>query len=355
MPTVGWIQETAWDRLLERGSIGAPISNPEYPCRVCGETFASLSARDQHEINHPVLNPSIFIGGKEICSEHLLVTSPLASDGVFIRNVNFLSINGKVYGSGADLLNKIAEASSSFLDVHYGNSNIDRRLKITVRIADAAELQRVDEAFIQCFEVMGINDAAILAFTQKVSELQSVQTYSDGLVRYIQGLMAKDNRSESAKFDEFIERFNQATFSLRTYETALAHAIRSVVDFNRNDFSGVVNSGIMLLDSVIDFFQGGEIRHIEDQQDAKEFPVDFATECILSRLIPLYKDGSLSGLTDEIETFSPQFLSLQDKRKFEYICYRKCLQLGDVLLMKKYSKSLRFDDAFSGIIGIEHE
>lgn len=350
MPTLGWIQETAWDRLLERGSDNASVINPEYPCRICGEVFSSISARDQHEVNHPVLNPTIFIDGKEICSEHLLVTSPLTPGGVFIRNVDYLTVNGVAYRSSIDMLDKISEFSSAFLNVQYGNEKIKRQLKITVRIADAEELKCVDEAFIQCFEVMGLNDAAILAFTQKVQGLQSVQAYSDGMVRYIQGLMAKDNRSESAKFEEFIQRFNQATSSLRSYETALAHAIRSVVDFNRNDFSAVANSGIVLLDSILGFFKGGGIRCIEEQEDAKAFPVDFATEFVLSRLMPLYKNGSLEELKDEIKTFTPQYLSLQDKTKFDYICYRKCLQIGDGQSANKYRNSLRFDDAFSGII-----
>lgn len=348
MPTVGWIQETAWDRLLEQGSDDASVIKPEYPCRICGEVFVSISARDHHEVNHPVLNPAIIINGKEICSEQLLITSSLPPGGVFFRNVDFLTVNGVDYRSGIDMLDKISEASSAFLNVQYGNKNIKRQLKIAVRIANAEELKCVDEAFIQCFEVMGLNDAAILAFTQKVQGLQSVQAYSDGMVRYIQGLMAKDNRS--AKFEEFIQRFNQATYSLRSYETALAHAIRSVVDFNRNDFSSVFNSGIELLDSILEFFKGGDIRSVEARKDAKAFPVDFATECVLSRLMPLYADGSLAALKDEIKAFAPQYLSLQDKTKFDYICYRKCLQLGDGQSANKYRNSLRFDDAFSGII-----
>lgn len=355
MPTVGWIQESALDRYLEQCPSDNHVKDPEYPCRICGQVYDSIAARDQHEINHPVLNPAIFIDGKEICSDQILITSPMSSDGVLTRNVDFITINGEIFASEIDLLGKITEAPSALLDVRYGNFNVERRLKIIVKIADDEELKSVDEAFIHYFDIAGLNNDALLAFTQKVNNLESVQAYSDGMVRYIQALMAKDGRSNSVKFDMFFERFNQATFSLRSYQTPLANAIRSVVDFNRNDFSFLHKSGILLLDSAIDFFQGGELKSIEMRQDIKAFPVDFCTESILARLLPLYKEGSYTALIDDIKTFSPQYLSLQDKKKFDYICYRKCLQLGDEVLAQQYKKNLRFDDAFSEIIGSENE
>ncbi len=65
--TIGWIHESAQDRLWETGSdIGENILEDTFECKVCGELFTSTLERDKHELSHPVQNPSIYIRGKEL-------------------------------------------------------------------------------------------------------------------------------------------------------------------------------------------------------------------------------------------------------------------------------------------------
>lgn len=351
MPTVGWIQETGWDRYYERGAEGtAEHKTPEYHCRMCGVTFGSVSERDQHEIGHPVLNPTLFINGKEVCSERLDITASLDNESMYFRNVDFILVNGVECIGALGLQALMAQHKNAFLDVSYGNSNIDRRVKINLCIADEKELREVDDTFSQCFGSSELNDRSMIAFTEKVRSQQTVKNYSDGLVRYLQGVMAKDNRSGFAGFEAFTERFNQATQSLKSYNTVLSKAINAVVNFNRNDFSAIQYSGIPSLDNALEFFLGGKIVEGFQSDEVHQLPVDYATESVLNMLLKSYKNSNLLDIEAEFKGFSPHYLSLQDKAKFDYICWRKSLQEGRVEAQKKYRNRLKHDDAFARVL-----
>lgn len=351
MPTLNWIQETGWDRYWETGSDHVVVPEVStYTCRICGQCFDSVTERDQHEIGHPIQNPAIFFKGKEAGGEYLDITSPLLDSDLYLRNIDFVYINGNACEVESDFLEKLTEEKITFLDVRYGNTNLERQVKIRVCIADPDELLAIDRAFIQCFEVAGVNDSSIVAFSEKVGCLPTVKEYGNGLVRYLQGLMAKDNRSDFTNFEKFFERFNQATQSLKHYETGLCRAVSAVVNFNRNDFKAVGFSGIPQLDNAIAFFNGGDIVRTDPAVATQLLPVDYASEFILTTLLSLYIHGSLRELEDEIGTFSPEFLSLQDQLKFDFICWRKAIQEGNENSEKAYRRRLRLDDAFSGMV-----
>lgn len=230
MPTLNWIQETGWDRYWERGNEKSEFISRVYTCRVCGNIFNSMELRDSHEVEHPVSNPTIFIDGKEVCGDQVNITAPITTDSIFLRDIDRLVVNGDVYDTSQDFLSKILENKIAFLDVFYGNSNIERRLKISICIADREELKQVKSIFLQCFEDSGINNKKIVYFAEKIQGLQTVKVYCDGLVRYLQGIMAKDNHPDAESFDFFLERFNQASQALKQYDTDLAHAVRSVIN-----------------------------------------------------------------------------------------------------------------------------
>ncbi|MBA4500892.1 hypothetical protein [Marinobacterium marinum] len=351
MPTLNWIQETGWDRYWERGSDGCESIDRTYTCRVCGKIFDSLELRDAHEVEHPVSNPTIFVDGKEICGERLNITDPITTDGLLLRDIDTLVVNGEVLDTPQELVDRISADNLAFLHVRYGNANSVRQLKINICVADQEELEQVGNIFCQYFEVNGLNPKAIVSFTEKVKKFKTVQLYCDGLVRYLQGLMAKDNRADAEPFDVFLERFNQASQALKYYDTELSHAVRSVIDFNRNDFAAVSKTGLPLLDSATEFFNGKELAKSDHELGSRSLPVDYATEIIVSTLLDYYRNGSLDNIRKEVNNFPLKHLSLQDKMKFNYILYRKLLKVGDIESAQNYKKKLSFDDAFSEMVG----
>jgi hypothetical protein len=102
-----------------------------------------------------------------------MITSPIIGSSIYLRNVEFLSINGVDGLHHADLIKQLAGKNCIFLDLCYGNVNIKKRIKIDVCIADPEEIKKVDKAFTQCFEKGGLNDSAIIAFTEEVKNFEN--------------------------------------------------------------------------------------------------------------------------------------------------------------------------------------
>ncbi|MDB1112821.1 hypothetical protein [Pseudomonas extremaustralis] len=352
MPTVGWIQETGLDRYWETGSpldfSPVPVS---YPCRHCGLSFDSISQRDTHEIEHPIQNPTLYFQDKDIAGKYLRITSPIKSGDLAARNVSNLAING-VNGQTVDaLFEHIRGVQKAYIDVSYGNSALQKTLKIEVCIADMQELNKVDQAFSLHFSKDDFTNSDIAAFIDNVKQHRTVTEYINGLVRYLHGAMAKDRRSSTTPFEDFDLRFNQALQSLQEYRTSLSMAIRVVIRFNRNDFSTFQICGLPEIEAAMQFFRGGQYTSSGLVDSSVRMPVDFSTEFSLKELLGSYQEASLQDMEQQIGALSANNLSLQDRSKFDYICYRKAVEQGDVSGMDKYRRKLRFDDVFNTLIG----
>jgi hypothetical protein len=352
MPTVGWIQETALDRFWETGSAqgwsAVPVS---YPCRYCDLSFASIMLRDRHEIEHPIQNPVLYFQDRDIAGNYLRITAPLRPGDLGARNIGELTINGDEHQSVDELFKRMQAVQKGYFTVSYGNSALQKTLKIEVCIADKQELTHVDQAFALHFSKDDFTSSDIAAFIDNVKQYRTVSEYTNGLVRYLHAVMAKDRRSDTMPFEEFDTRFNQALQSLQEYRTSLSMAIRAVIRFNRNDFAPLTAGGLPEVDAAMQFFRGGRYASSELAESSVRMPVDFATEFTLKELLGSYQQASLQDMEQQIAALSANNLSLQDRSKFDYISYRKAVEQDDVCGMNRYRRKLRFDDVFNTLIG----
>ena len=352
MPTVGWIQETGLDRYWETGSAleysAVPIS---YPCRHCDLTFDSIAQRERHEIEHPIQNPVLYFQDRDIPGKHLRIIVPLKPGDLGARNVSDLTINGENNLSVDDLFQRIQALQKGYIDVSFGNSAMRKTLKIEVCIADKLELNSVDQAFALHFSKDDFTSSDIAAFIDNVKHNKTVTEYTNGLVRYLHGVMAKDRRSDTTSFEEFDTRFNQALQSLQDYSTRLCMAVRAVIRFNRNDFSTLQTCGLPEIEAAIQFFKGGAYALPGLGDSSVRMPVDFSTEFSLRALLGCYQQASLQDMELQIAALSASNLSLQDRSKFDYICYRKAVEQNDASGVDRYRRKLRFDDVFNTLIG----
>ena len=79
--------------------------------------------------------------------------------------------------------------------------------------------------------------------------------------------------------------------------------------------------------------------------------MDFSTEFILKELLDSFQQASLQDMEQQIAALSANNLSLQDRSKFDYICYRKAVAQDDVSAIDKYRKKLKIDDVLHTLIG----
>lgn len=352
MPTIGWIEETGLDRYWETGSPLDYSSVPDsYPCRHCELIFDSIAQRERHEVEHPIHNPSLYFQDRDIAGKQLRIIAPLKPGDLGTRNVDALTINGADNQSVDDLFERIQAVQKGYIDVSYGNSALQKNLKIEVCIADKQELHKVDEAFTLHFSKDDFTSSDIAAFIDNVKPYSTVIEYTNGLVRYLHGVMAKDRRSDSMPFEEFDTRFNQAVQSLQDYRTGLCMGVRAVIRFNRNDFSSLQGCGLPEIEAAMQFFRGEPYTVPVQVGSRVRMPVDFPTEFILKELLGSFQRASLQDMEQQIAALSANNLSLQDRSKFDYICYRKAVAQDDVSAIGKYRKKLKIDDVFHTLIG----
>ena len=353
MPTLGWIQETGLDRFWERGSEPGTSALPShYACRYCDQVFDSIAAREQHELEHPLLNPTLFYRDRELGGAHLLISTPIQLGDIGARNVSRIELNGQPLGSVTELTQALQSVGKGFFRIIYANEALEKSLKIEVCIADPRQLAEVDQAFRMHFSSGSIADPLLVAFTNSVKHCNSVSRYIDGLVRYLHGLKAKDHQSDITTFESFDKRFNQALASLSDYATPLAAALRAVIRFNRNDF-GLMHcaSGLPELDRAIAFFYGDDLVSSEFASPDAQLPVDQATEFILTNMIPVFSDLTLADIEERLTWLPAKYRSLQDTSKLNYLCFRKAVEAEDLGAIEKYRKKLRHDDVFNTLIG----
>ncbi|HDS1680176.1 TPA: hypothetical protein QEM39_001691 [Pseudomonas putida] len=115
MPTLGWIQETGLNRFWERGSeLGSSVMPNFYACRYCNQVFESIAAHEQHEIEHPLLNPTMFYRDRELSAARLLINTPLQLGYIDARNIRRIELNGQPLGSVSELTLALQSVSKGF-------------------------------------------------------------------------------------------------------------------------------------------------------------------------------------------------------------------------------------------------
>ncbi|WP_434456586.1 hypothetical protein JQR85_14015 [Stutzerimonas urumqiensis] len=353
MPTLGWIQETGLDRFWERGSEPGTSALPShYACRYCNLVFDSVAAREQHELEHPLLNPIMCYRDRELGGTHLLINTPIQLGDIGARNISKIELNGQPLSSVIELTQALQSVRQGLFRITYANEVLEKSIKIQVCIADPEHLAEVDQTFRMHFSSESIADPLLESFIASVRHCSSVSRYIDGLVRYLHGLKAKDHQSDITTFESFDMRFNQALASLSDYATPVAAALRAVIRFNRNDFSLMhVASGLPDLDRAVAFFNGADLVSSAFVSPEAQLPVDQASAFILKRLIPVFADSTLADIEESLTWLPTKYRSLQDTSKLNYLCFRKAAAVEDMAATEKYRKRLRHDDAFNTLIG----
>jgi hypothetical protein len=350
MPTVNWIQETAIDRLWERGS--EPRVNPEpftYTCRRCSRVFNTATDRDMHEIEHPVKNPALFIHGKEILESRLRITRRLKPGDIELSFIDNVQVNDTTFSSPAAAVASLYEIDEGFFELKYSNDITQKKVNIEICVAKQEDLDFVDQSFIQHFAGDGFYGDVISRFLADIKLCTTITNYTHGLVRYLHGLMAKDRRSSIIEFEKFNFLFSESLQYLDEYQTQLSSAIKELIRFNRNDFRfNNSNIGIPALAQSIRFLKGEELYRETANQDSKKLPVDNATAFIIELINHDFTDFTLNELEQKITSLNKKYLTLQDRNKLHYIAYRKALEVGDASRKEFYSRHLRIDDVFSG-------
>ena len=345
MPTVGWIQETAIDLYYERGAPSSITdSNPVvYLCRHCGIEFDSSSERDWHEVEHPIANPVLFIAGQEVQSTTLKVTQSIEPVDIEAAFVQQFTLNKVRIDNLDELKQQLCCAKQQFFNIELHGKETNKSVNIDVRIAEPDKLAEVDTFFRQWFSEDDFKGDAVTHFIKDTEHLQGCAWYRDGLVKYVQGIMAKDHRAEFLNFEGFSARLNQSFSLLSAYNTPLATSLCQMIKFIMNDFRIPTNTSfIPTLDAALKFFNNKPPMSSSYNMGRQlGLPVDYASEVILNKLVGCYKSFDFEEMVSEVETIKRAYLSLQDKQKLDYLCFRQAKDETNPEMIKYYARRVK--------------
>lgn len=359
MPTVGWIQETAIDLFYERGgSVNSAMPKQHsHSCRHCGKTFTSKDARDLHEVEHPIANPILLIDGREVQRSTFKLSYHLRPESIDIAFVEQIVVNDKTCEI-EELKQTLCRAKQQFFNIELHGKETKKSVRIDVQIADSSQLLQVDHKFRTYFSDDDFDGDVVMRFIKETEQFTGCIWYREGLVKYIQGVMAKDRRAEYLPFEEFSNRLNQSFTLLSAYETPLAVSLCQLIKFVMNDFHISPESGyIPVLDSALLFFNCGETstRNWKREDGQLGLPTDYATEVILNRFFGFYSQMTINEMVNEVSRLNRKNLSLQDKRKLDFICLRKSIDENDIDRATYYRRRVRNIEEFKCVLGTELE
>lgn len=351
MPTVGWIQETAIDLFLERGfSAQEKGSTTKFKCRECPMEFSSIAERSQHERLHPVANPMLTIDGREVMGDNFKLTRAVGPEDIVLSCVDEIELNGDVLGHPDELLKQLSSAKKGFFDIKLSRRGIrPKRIKIDLLVASLTQLEQVDQSFLRLFGRDDFDGDTISHFISETEGCDEVIWYRDGLVRYLHGVMAKDQRAERLTTEDFAKCFNRSHQLLVQYPTALSYSLSQLIKFSFNDFSDFHSrSSISRLDDALMLFRGDTIStNAGDQNAILKLPTDHITSRILNDYVVHFSRYTLESLELAINQINSSKLVNQDRQKLNYLRYLKATEEGNLKAQRNYGTKLKYSEVFN--------
>lgn len=351
MPTVGWIQETAIDLFLERGfSAQEKGTKTKFKCRECPMEFSSLSELNQHERLHPVANPKLIINGREVAGNNFKLTRTVGVEDIVLSFVDEIELNGVVLGHPDELLNKLSSAKKGFFDIRLLRRGIrPKHIKIDLLVASLSQLEQVDQSFLRLLGRDDYDGHTIALFISETEHCDEVTWYRDGLVRYVHGVMAKDQRAERLITEDFAKCFNRSHQLLIQYPTALSYSLSQLIKFSFNDFSDFQGrSSISGLDNALRLFRGDTFSNsVVGDNVILKLPTDHITSRILNDYIAHFSRYTLESLELAIGQINSSKMVNEDRQKLNYLRYLKATEEGNLKAQRNYGLKLKYSEVFN--------
>lgn len=269
MPTFGWIREGDQDAFYE-GTEKTPdpslAKEPSYSCPFCSSVFSRQSEFNEHVYaKHRVERPFILLHGQEP-SAHAVLRSPISLSEIAVANAS----HAKVRLDGAfpqklstdTLKEMISKTSQAELKLELINATEQRAAPvvthygISFRIAEKAELKRVEEAFREILVSEAITRNSIGSFLADKRTQGPGREYASGLADYCLGILIKerpDGESLTTPFSRYRELYGRALDILQDFPRPLARLIATIIRFSLNNFgNGGEHTGYWELDLAIE-------------------------------------------------------------------------------------------------------
>jgi len=219
------------------GDYSPKLLPPTFTCKDCGKICLSVDELSKHRFeNHPSHRPTFFIRGKELGTESIRITRPLAEEDLDI-DCDRAFINGQKFSVDA-VSQIIVRASTDVCRVKLYKGNISEEFELNFCIASEQDIRGIEMQFNKMIYGQRLDGRVVDSFINATEEFGSAIGYCDGICSYLYGVMAKERCSDSGlPHEKYVDKYNEAAKKMMDYERPLAMAIRSVIGFHFNHFS----------------------------------------------------------------------------------------------------------------------
>lgn len=366
MPTLNWLYETVEDRFRERGVENVVRPPQTHACPLCEATLPELIELSWHLSEmHPLDRPVLLLRGAA-APRHSVIRRSLEPADIELVNTTHVRVheNGQHVRSIVwdDVPRMIAGSRRGVYRLKLENQeprgSAGAEYELRVSIADEVELDAADEMFRQHLAVDLPTSVGIRLFKEQSEQLSTAGRYVDGLIEFVWGVLAKDDRTAAhTSPDDVLRRFKRAVAELAEYDDRpVARAVSTVCRFNLNDVRQITRrTGDPLMDGCIELMRltatGGEWNTVAAPPPAASrnplCPIDVDTHRVLSAFEGLFSSGAHER---EVESFaslaaSPELVSL-DRVKLYVIIAASLAKAGRTEESIGYLRTLRHDPIF---------
>ena len=185
---------------------------------------------------HPLHRPIMFIGSRELGTQRLRITRPLAPSDVRVEGCDRAVLNG-LEVPVSDLAHKLAGVSSDVYRIVLSRDSVAAKFEIDVRVASDEDLVGVEEQFRRTALGRQLNTRAVEQFVTDAAEFPSAIGYCDGICAYLYGVLARERATDSSlPHEAYVGKFTKAAEELAAYNRPLARIIGSLIEFHFNHF-----------------------------------------------------------------------------------------------------------------------
>jgi hypothetical protein len=371
MPTVGWIQESAWDRLLEARAGPAHVFVPriEFRCSWCQQAFATYEDLCIHTSRkHPLELPTLHLRGEPVLRDHVVRTRLETPDVQLVQcTLCELQVDGGEWRSiePDEFRRRFSSCSDALWNVRLINDQTGRgagvsdTYRIRFSIPNSEELDTIDDLFCRMLAIDEPEHGDLAAFDAALPSGSSAREYGTALGDYALGVLLKEKRSglrSSPELKEAIARMRVAFETLRLFDRPVAQVVSGVVRFNLNDFRNARPTASAELDAGFRFFQQitgteaadehpgtGDVGLLVGSRSAI-CPIDTVSFHLLT-VCERATTGGIRGadLVGLEQAYASESLNEYDASKLHALCAYGFLKLGQPMNARPHLRAIRFN------------
>jgi hypothetical protein len=178
--------------------------------------------------------------GRECGRSRLIIASRTTPQDWVIKNAVSVAVNGTAMTAG-EAAERLAACRRGVTDVELANGGPPQIFQFEFALAEAADLQAVDDALERLFAGGELSPRTIDDFIMRSHQYPSANKYLAGLSNYLYGVLAREGVSESGSIGQcgsygYEAKYDSAVRLLGAFDRPPAEAICGVVALHYNQF-----------------------------------------------------------------------------------------------------------------------